>query len=77
MVDVESGAELRRGPLYAARWRGQELAYLYTVTFGHYTIAHYDLSSSYTKLYMPPSFASCCGPIPPGHGNVLDYAIAP
>jgi hypothetical protein len=36
-------------------------------------VAH---SSSYTKLHMPPSFANCCGPIPAGHGNVLDYAVA-
>jgi TolB protein len=77
VVDVESGAQLRTFPFHSARWWGQELAYRYTVSFGYYTLAHYDFASSYTKLAVPSSFANCCGSIPPGHGNALDYALVP
>lgn len=77
VVDVESGAQVMEGPWHTARWRGQELAYLYELKFGFYTLAYYHLSSSYTKLCMPGAAPGGCGPIPPGHGNVLDYAIAP
>jgi Tol biopolymer transport system component len=77
VVDAVSGAELLRQPWHWARWRGQELAYLYMVRFGHYALGSYDPSSYYVKLAMPPSFGSCCGAIPPGHGNAVDYAIAP
>lgn len=75
VVAAESGEQLMSLPFHSARWWGQELAYLYSVTFGHYTYAHYDLSASYTKLAVPASF--CCGPILPGHGNILDYDRAP
>lgn len=49
------------------------VALRYDERFGHTMYAPYELSSLYIKLCL----GRPCRPYPPGHGNVLEYGLAP
>ncbi len=77
VVDAESGELLAGRDGFEPRPWGKGFAYLYWARFGFYTIGSYNLSSLYTRLCLARAIDGACAYLPPGHGNVLDYVVAP